>query len=1117
MPSDYLTELAERLFKKIEDGECDKPFRVTNQPVDTGTLVNQLNSRPDLQAQAASLTGYTPTKWLLQQELAVIDSRRNMLGIDGLTSDKDPYARAATSGLMGLCFSGGGIRSATFNLGILQGLAELKLLHCFDYLSTVSGGGYIHQWFAAWSKRCGFEQVEKQLIPLPNTENPGVHPEPIRWLRRYSNYLTPEKGLLSGDTWVAFAIWLRNALLNQIVLVSGIVFVMLLPHLLEKLSILSRSDGAIASVAAVIIALNLMAIYFVGRELLTFATQDDTSSGLGPHPKALGQTGVHLAVVLPLVASAALFTLIFPFTSGPALAIDLLLLMFGLALTITFAGGAPLAYLKTHARTSQCNSVSEFWRMPKCWAHLKFVLVIMGQIGACILATAGGAAWVVVTLYLLIQGLSSTKFLTVDLSGNTSLLWRIVLAVAPLLILGGPLVMMLLLIGLLGRTFRNSHREWLSRMAAWMGLFMLFWASALGLSLLGCKVVSWLRGKVLVGIPTLATWLAGSLGGLLAAKSSKSSGGRDDKAPAFSPFELLAIVGPYIFILGLLLVLSALADKILMHVASPFAVAFVYVATFVICALFAWRVDINEFSLHAFYRNRLTRCYLGASRTQRHPNPFTGFDDNDADIAVCDLSPEKNYKGPFPIFCTALNLTFGQELAWQERKAASFVFTPLYSGYDIPWTAAKGKAKLRFNGFVRTQHYAYPETGVHINTAAAISGAALSPNMGYHSNSATAFLMTVFSVRLGWWLSNPRTLDEDGTKLGYSYHPSPSPTFSLMALASELLGRTDDTSPYVYLSDGGHFDNMGLYELVRRHCRFIVICDSEDDGNLKFSGIGMAIRKCRIDFGAEIDLDLRPLQRAKDSEYSVAHCVVGTIRYPENPDNPGTVVYIKSSLTGDEPADVLNYKKEDSCFPHDSTTNQWFTESQFESYRRLGHHVAFSVFEPAGPNPVIDCGGKRQSRECVCTGVEGRQKFFADLHCTWWAATPEMERFTAAHTDRYEALLSKVRSDDKLPGFYNMMASGEGNWKKSRGEEQIDYAVQFSSELIEFIWMVFNQLNMVLPEKRDHPYSKGWSRIFKQWANIDVVQDAWKKFCGTYSSSFRRYAESECVKLPHQE
>jgi predicted acylesterase/phospholipase RssA len=122
------------------------------------------------------------------------------MGIDPVSSNGSAYDRAAASGLMGLCFSGGGIRSATFNLGILQGLAELKLLRSFDYLSTVSGGGYVHQWFAAWISRRSFKEVEERLVPLPETGNPGSHPEPLRWLRRYSNYLTPETGLVTADT-----------------------------------------------------------------------------------------------------------------------------------------------------------------------------------------------------------------------------------------------------------------------------------------------------------------------------------------------------------------------------------------------------------------------------------------------------------------------------------------------------------------------------------------------------------------------------------------------------------------------------------------------------------------------------------------------------------------------------------------------------------------------------------------------------------------------------------------------------------------------------------------------------------------------------------------------------
>jgi hypothetical protein len=1101
MARDYVTELADQAFREIAAGVGEEIEKIVGRPLDASSLAQQLESRPDLQAQVASITGYTPSRWLLEQELAPVDARRQVLGIEPVSQSGGPYQRAADSGLMGLCFSGGGIRSATFNLGVLQGLAELKLLRCFDYLSTVSGGGYIHQWFAAWSKRRGFEEVERQLIPLPEIGNPGSHPEPIRWLRRYSNYLTPQKGLLTADTWVAIAIWLRNALLNQIILLSGLLFLAIFLHVVALPQLIPQDGRAIAIITGIASYLSLMTIYFLGENFWHIRSE-----------KAVGQGAVRMGLVLPLTAAAFLLTLAVPAISWGNFGFHFFLtwiwngaILLLLALTIIFAGRIPLCYLKTHTITSGVTSVKEFWEAPKCFEHLKFIFAFLGLLLICALAAIGGATWIA----------GSILVIATLLAHSGELCWRLALVLGPPLMLGGPLISMLLLIGLLGRTFYDPLREWLSKFAAWIGLFTMVWIFAFGFSLLGSKAVAWLYCELRVGIPLLTGWIVSTVGGLLAGKSAKSSGGKSDRAARFGIVELIALVGPYIFLAGLLLLVSALAERLLGDYHSVACWALLTTCFLAICLLFAWRVDINEFSLHSFYRNRLARCYLGASNIPRHPNPFTGFDEEDSNIAVSDLQAANDYKGPFPIFCTALNLTFGQDLAWQERKAASFAFTPLYSGYDVSWTTAKGADKFRFNGFVNTATYAYPKPGIHINTAAAVSGAALSPNMGYHTSPVTAFLMTLFSVRLGWWLRNPRGLDEDGTKLGPGIHyPWPSPHFSLLSLTRELLGRTNDTSAYLYLSDGGHFDNMGLYELVRRRCHYIVICDAENDCELNFDGIGMAIRKCRIDFGAEVDLDLRPLQHRKDSELSFAHCVVGTIRYPEDPTSPGTVVYIKSSLTGDEAADVLNYKKEHPIFPHDSTTNQWFTESQFESYRRLGHHVAFSVFEPATPEMASACSDKGPERECFCSTIKGRKQFFNNLSCTWWSPTPEMERFTAEHSTRYEALLEKARTDKELPGFFPMLFGNGSNWKDGRSKEQIEYGVQFSSELIEFIFTVFDQLELVLPEKKNHPYARGWSRIFTKWTAIDVVRDGWIRYRDTYSTSFRRYAESDCVGLP---
>lgn len=228
-------------------------------------------------------------------------------------------------------------------------------------------------------------------------------------------------------------------------------------------------------------------------------------------------------------------------------------------------------------------------------------------------------------------------------------------------------------------------------------------------------------------------------------------------------------------------------------------------------------------------------------------------------------------------------------------------------------------------------------------TAMAISGAAASPNMGYHSSPPLAFLMTVFNVRLGWWLGNPRH------RSGWEKE---EPTLGLFYLLFELFGKSDDTRRCVYLSDGGHFENLGVYELVRRRCHLIVASDSGEDHEYKFSDLGNAIEKCRADLGISIEgVDLEPLRLQGVSDRSAKHFAVGRIRYsdadgPRAPD--GVFLYVKSSLTGDEPTDVLSYKADHPVFPHQSTGDQWFDEPQFESYRALGHHVARNVFGEPG-------------------------------------------------------------------------------------------------------------------------------------------------------------------------
>ncbi len=396
---------------------------------------------------------------------------------------------------MGLCFSGGGIRSATFNLGILQGLAELNLLRCFDYLSTVSGGGYIHQWFAAWSLRRGFDQVEKRLIPLPEPDNPGDHPEPIRWLRRYSNYLTPENGLLSGDTWVAIATWLRNTILNQAILFSGLIFVALILRFLASSSIVPQRRPAVLVCLGAIVYLMLLATFLIGANLLRFS-QITAGEKVG-----FGQEQVNQWIVFPFTISALLLTLLLPFMRNDSFELNCAIatlvsgcLLLILALTVAMAGGAQLCYLKTHQQTAQYASVSEFWKQSKHADHRSFVLVTLGVCSLCVVSAAAAAGWIGASVVLLskLQSVSGAYW------------WRTVLVVGPPLMLGGPLVALLLVIGMLGRMFDDSRREWLTRLAGCIGLFALLWIVSLSFSLFGHHVVLWLWGKLWAGIPALS-------------------------------------------------------------------------------------------------------------------------------------------------------------------------------------------------------------------------------------------------------------------------------------------------------------------------------------------------------------------------------------------------------------------------------------------------------------------------------------------------------------------------------------------------------------------------------------------------------------------------------------
>ena len=415
---------------------------------------------------------------------------------------------------------------------------------------------------------------------------------------------------------------------------------------------------------------------------------------------------------------------------------------------------------------------------------------------------------------------------------------------------------------------------------------------------------------------------------------------------------MLAIAGP-VFVAALIVGISIALDLLLigdsllraLNTGSPSTQMIVVwilvggaIAT-VVGAIASKNVNINRFSLHAVYRNRLVRGYLGAARQARDPDRFTGFDGAD-NMCAHELWPPKttsdgeNTYGLFHVINIALNVVDSKRLAWQERKAEPFTVSPRHCG-------------SAYKGFRPTDQYG-GEKGLTLGTAMAISGAAVSPNMGYYSSPSITLLLALFNVRLGWWLGNPGLEGESSCK-------TEGPSIAIKPLIEEAFGLTTDDRPYVYLSDGGHFEDLGLYEMVRRRCRFIVVVDAGEDRRFEFADLGNAVRKISIDLGIGIRFfDLRLMKnRPPDSvtaelRKNIPYYAIGVIDYKaadgeEAGCEDGIILYIKPALHWTESAGVVSYAAAHPTFPHETTTDQWFTESQFESYRSLGFEIAASI------------------------------------------------------------------------------------------------------------------------------------------------------------------------------
>jgi predicted acylesterase/phospholipase RssA len=357
-------------------------------------------------------------------------------------------------------------------------------------------------------------------------------------------------------------------------------------------------------------------------------------------------------------------------------------------------------------------------------------------------------------------------------------------------------------------------------------------------------------------------------------------------------------------------------------------------------------IDVNANSLLAFYKRRLSSAFFYG--TEKPPG------DLKRPFRLSMMNPKS---APYHLINTTLNVPGSETANKRGRNGDFFILSRNFVGSEVTGYRATKAIETAWKG--------------DIGDAMAISGAAAAPNMGFASLRPLAFTLALLNVRLGYWFPNPARLDKLETNEEGAW---PGPWYFL----KEAFFLTAENADFVLLSDGGHIDNLGVYELLRRRAAVIIAVDAEADPDMTFRSLVQVQRFARIDQRIRIRLpwgQIKSQMKLTNEEISAGvartknegpHAAIGIIEYPRDHDNApmqyGILLYIKASLSGDENDYVIDYKRRNSAFPHETTLDQFFTEEQFEVYRALGFHIANRLFSEQDSCAIVDFENSEESR-----------------------------------------------------------------------------------------------------------------------------------------------------------
>lgn len=889
------------------------------------------------------------------------DNERKLIAQRRIAADSSQ--EGGDTGLVGLAFSGGGIRSATFGLGVLEAFESRgsDVMKHVDYLSTVSGGGFLGGAYSTWRYRQAVHGNPPSTCPAAINSPPAELRALVPHLRKFGRYLAPRLGLLDAEPWRIVGTFVRNIVIHWMVLVSA-VFALFAALLLGVRHLYATSFVALV-VGFCMVGIGVFKEWRA-RRCLAKREQDplrscDEAQKLMQAPHLLLFIGLGLSALGAALSFVTTTRLYFPELKTLSRYFDWWSSQTSQVAVASGTIGETLAStVALPAALTKALQAPGFATAAGVFGVALLVLSIAAWVSSWRWSRRAlyvpGVRWfglpLVVALYFLLwyalaysEGTFATRtwegvpltpgellsFYTVKDAADA---WGWVWKTGAVIFTFGALISVM--IATFNARMDREEREWLTRLVSVALMVASAWVVVGGLVVFS----AWLAGAAHAPASIASALAAAGAWVGVSAWVAKVASSESVKTLAQKYWkQLLLRLGPPAFLVGLVLLGGFAAASLAIWLGdgpaalwAGDAVLWLLLGSVGVFLVFGWLLDANEFALHGFFRDRIVRCYLGASNNDS-PASDSVWNIRSDDIPLSCLAASIKQGAPFHIVNTAVNLFGSKDLQVRQRNCDSFVLTPTGCG---SWAT----------------NFAEIPSRLYLGSAVAASGAAVSSAMGMATHGAAlAALMTVFNVRLGYWFGNPR--------FGNQRHPRPF--FPPALLFTEALSSTNEDRAFVNLSDGGHFDNLGLYELIRRRCKFIIVVDAECDEHYGFESLEQVIRFASIDFGVHIDIKVRDIAPEKpDDRYARAHWALGTISYrdcgrvaggdrglsPFGESDVGHLLYIKSSLvTPDNNSyitpDVLGYAQRHPSFPHENTADQFFSEAQFESYRNLGRAI----------------------------------------------------------------------------------------------------------------------------------------------------------------------------------